>query len=571
MTEEKKIEPPYIFPSNRDLKNDEIGKVYGQRSGEAWVTYSETQQIIPIAVPAKEKVYIGDVLLIWDFKEGVYVAVKVVGHTYPELKTEDFSTYAKGEEHKVPTAQEIDNGRYDFLEHPTLYDGDALGVLNTKNKQVEPLTFAPHSKGTVVRPTFAETRTALGLHEKGIPIGLYMHGNKIFMQEEESMSVMLPYSEFIRHVLLTGTTGVGKTEILKYISYQLAQQGFAVITIDFEKEWTQINESAKIAGFTEEDLKVWELMGLQADKFKGMKVWTYAGDEGTGFSINFNDIPSGEMSYYIPGLTSAAMRSLPSLIDRFRDTKNTQTLQQFVSWLDTNRRQLENIAHPYTSEAIIRCASAASHVFDRGFPALDVKEMLKHGQISVISLQNISHDRLASKIVMVYAFMQISKEKEHNNTPTELVLDEAHRIVPRFVSSEYNEYQSSVNTIIINRARLGRRRYLGLLFATHSPNDLSGILFNLCNTKILLQMSGPVLETLARDMPVLSGARRGLLTQFPKGRGLVFSPTFKTDLIVRFPRSPMYHKQAEKDLDDQIEEYLKKANTSKGGELEKYM
>lgn len=560
MVIEKDLKAPYPFPPDRDLGKEEIGKVYGQRSGKEWVTYGETQEIIPIAVPSKEKVYIGDVLLIWDFREDTYVAVKVVGHTFPELKTEDFDQYAKGEEPKIPTAQQIKDGRYEFLEIPTLYDADAIGVLAPQSNQLQPLTFAPHSKAPVVRPTFDETRIALGLPEKGIPIGLYMHGNKIFLQEEKSMMVLLPYSDFIRHILMAGTTGVGKTEILKHTSYQLAKSGFSVITIDFENEWIQIKEPADTERFTEEDKGVWNLMGIQEEKFDDVKVFTYAGGNANGFSINFEDIPSSEMRYYIPGLTTAAMHTLAGLIDKYREDRPKGLLNGFIKWLDERKGYLKDISHPLTSEGIIRYAGAVAHVFDRGYPVLNVKELIKPGQISIVSLRKISHDILASKVVMLHTFIQISKEKENNPTPTELVLDEAHRIVPRAVPKEYSDYQSSVNALIESRARLGRRRFLGLFFATHSPDDLSSVLFMLCNTKILLQMSGPVLETLARDMPMLSGARRRLLSAFPRGRGLVFSPTFQTDLIVRFPRSPMYHRQAEKDLENQIEEHLRQAS-----------
>lgn len=555
----------YKFPTDRDLTKEEIGHVYGERERKDWPKYSEDQNILAIA--SREPLYIGDIVLIWDYKEGKYVVAKVVGHVSPELDIESYSTYAKGSQYKEKTTELIKKGHTEFLERPSLYDVDAFGVLDKGSNRVQPLTFAPHPRASVVSPTFEEVCLSLNLPEKGVPLGVYMTGNMIYLHFNKAITLSLPYGALIRHILIAGTTGVGKTEILKHIAVSLANVGFAVPVIDLEGEWLVISQPADTSGFTVDDKLIWTYMGL-AQRGVNPLIFSYAPEKLTDeekakatityFSINFADLSGDEMRYYLPGLSSAAMEVLPGLVNEYRRTNNTNKLYDFIAWIRRNRSTLQHISHEKTSELIVRCAGAVVDIFDRNALRLNGNAIVKSGQISVISLVNVKEKGLATRIVILYTLIQLSKAAENrkDETPTEVLVDESHRVVPRMSPPDYQDYQASVNHLIENIARLGRRRWMGLIFATHTPDDLSPLLFNLCNTKIFLQMSGPVLESISRDLPVLSGVRRRLISSFPQGRALLFSPTLRTDVIIQFPRSIVFHRQAEKDLEGRIEEWI---------------
>lgn len=577
---EKDVESRYKFPTDRDLSKEEIGHVYGEIERKDWSIYGEAGGEHILTISAHKPIYIGDIILIWDYKEGRYVAAKIVGQTPPELDTDNYKNYSKDGQYTEKTAELIKTGHTDSLEYPSLYDADAFAVISQDGTRVEPLTFTPHPRASVVYPKFEEVCVSLGIPKKGIPLGVLMTGNRIYLHDGKGVSLPLPYSDFIRHLLINGTIGVGKTEILKYIGTSLAKAGFSVVVIDLDDEWSEILNPANTKGFSDEDIMIWLHMGLKAEGLEPL-IFSYASKsqkspmDKQDFSVNFSDLSGVELKYYLPGLTCAAMDVLPGLVNEYRKgpqadyterTHRLNTLEGFISWLRQRTKQLSHIAHEKTCEVIVRYANAVMDIFDRNASGLNPADVIKPGQISVISLADLKGSDIATKVVMLYVLRQVSKavEKGQGSIPIEVIIDEAHQITPKVYPSELTDYQASVNHLIESTARLGRRRWMGLIFATHMPDDLSSALFNLCNTKILLQMSDPVLESILCELPILSGVRRRLISSFPNGRALIFSPALKTDLIVQFPRCTVFHRQAEKDLEDKIEEALQKKSKESG-------
>ncbi|MEM4884926.1 MAG: ATP-binding protein, partial [Saccharolobus sp.] len=78
-----------------------------------------------------------------------------------------------------------------------------------------------------------------------------------------------------------------------------------------------------------------------------------------------------------------------------------------------------------------------------------------------------------------------------------IVIDEAHRFFPSAKGVEEDtNYVRKVAGKIATMMRLGRRRKIGFIFSTHNPNDLSDIVTQLANTKLIFRTRSEVAESL---------------------------------------------------------------------------
>ena len=78
--------------------------------------------------------------------------------------------------------------------------------------------------------------------------------------------------------------------------------------------------------------------------------------------------------------------------------------------------------------------------------------------------------------------------------PTFILIDEAHNYFPQ-TGRGFEDFNKDVVESMINKiTRLGRVRRIGVVFATHTPEDLNNLILQLTNTKIALRSEEGVLE-----------------------------------------------------------------------------
>jgi hypothetical protein len=80
-----------------------------------------------------------------------------------------------------------------------------------------------------------------------------------------------------------------------------------------------------------------------------------------------------------------------------------------------------------------------------------------------------------------------------NPKPTFILIDEAHNYFPQ-AGSVTDFDKETVEDMINKITRLGRSRNIGVVFATHTPEDLNNQIIQLTNTKIALRSVERVLE-----------------------------------------------------------------------------
>jgi hypothetical protein len=78
--------------------------------------------------------------------------------------------------------------------------------------------------------------------------------------------------------------------------------------------------------------------------------------------------------------------------------------------------------------------------------------------------------------------------------PTFILIDEAHNYFPQAERGVEDFNKDVVESMINKITRLGRVRRIGVVFATHTPDDLNNLILQLTNTKIALRSEEGVLE-----------------------------------------------------------------------------
>lgn len=168
-------------------------------------------------------------------------------------------------------------------------------------------------------------------------------------------------------------------------------------------------------------------------------------------------------------------------------------------------------------------------LFDRAdgksITSLRYQDMLKPGRVLIFDLQGLDspqHRNLA--ISDVLRGVMEAQEKLYLAAPadrkpkTAIVIEEAHE----FVSAERIRQMPTLFGQIQRIARRGRKRWLGLVFATQFPQHLPGEIFSLCNNRILLRLGDePTLQKLKHSVGGVGDNLWTRLKNLPTGQAIV--------------------------------------------------
>jgi DNA helicase HerA-like ATPase len=229
----------------------------------------------------------------------------------------------------------------------------------------------------------------------------------------------------------------------------------------------------------------------------------------------------GEISPYF---SEQGRRLLPKLVEKLEqlDQRKFDTLQSLTESLRTKNSQTlggQTKIHYQTIENIYRTLEMlnSSGLFDvklggaaisepevsnlfekKGLVIFDVYFMDTPVEVKG-DAENVVTLRLLDR---VFKWKMDAYRSKVEVPPTIMIIDEAHRFFParrREGYGEQAEYSDLVSKKITNIARLGRARQLGLIFATHSPEDVHPIILQLTNTKVFFRLDQAIIGRL--DIP----------------------------------------------------------------------
>ena len=109
--------------------------------------------------------------------------------------------------------------------------------------------------------------------------------------------------------------------------------------------------------------------------------------------------------------------------------------------------------------------------------------------------------------------------------PTFILIDEAHNYFPQTGRGVEDFNKDVVESMINKITRLGRVRRIGVVFATHTPEDLNNLILQLTNTKIALRSEEGVLERVGLKVYAEE------LVYAPDGVSVIKSYVFRTHAI----------------------------------------
>ncbi len=161
----------------------------------------------------------------------------------------------------------------------------------------------------------------------------------------------------------------------------------------------------------------------------------------------------------------------------------------------------------------------------RPITSLKHQEMLAPGRVLIFDMSGLDspqHRNLAIsdllRGVTEAQEMLYAKAPADKKPKTAIIIEEAHE----FVSGERIKQMPALFGQIERIARRGRKRWLGLVFATQFPQHLPSELFTLCNNRILLRLGDE--PTITRLKHSVGGVSDGLWTRLkslPTGQAIV--------------------------------------------------
>jgi DNA helicase HerA-like ATPase len=215
--------------------------------------------------------------------------------------------------------------------------------------------------------------------------------------------------------------------------------------------------------------------------------------------------------------------------------KEIRSLEELIKSLDDEEFE-RNSVHKSTRDNIRRglYTMRDTGLFDVPVEKDRFRDSLEGDQRLVIfDLYNSEIEEFSQKILAYFFLDRIFdfRERQMRSGIVKgrfvIVVDEAHRFFPSGKGGEEDAYYvRKVAGKIATMMRLGRRRKLGFIFATHNPLDLSDIVVQLSNTKVLFRIKQEVGENMG-----LSRSEAKVLSWEKNGVAYILSPWFREGKI----------------------------------------
>ncbi|BBG25796.1 DNA double-strand break repair helicase HerA [Sulfuracidifex tepidarius] len=359
-------------------------------------------------------------------------------------------------------------------------------------------------------PSTDFVKRMLGIPDQGVEIGKVMEGYK-----EMDVPVKLTHDITRHHVLVVGTTGAGKTNLLRVL-LKRSQTPAVVFDIqgDYVKTAARIGGNVvlplpreyatKVTDFVNLFLKRSNLKGSIKDVQDGKFI--IEGEEGefflylTGFQLRktYNFLPEVSPFFTLQGA-------------KFFKSISEECLSTVDKWEEECSELMDEMRiHKTTQDNIIRSVNLLKNtgVIDVKFK--DSKSLLdepKYEEImngkTVVDLRwalerGVSTATMSAFIIAQRIFEIVDKryKSEGEETPYLMIFDEAHEYFPQ---SRKDDEKEGLERLINRIMRLGRVRGIGTILATHRPTDLNDLILTLANTKVVMRADEDALKKIGME------------------------------------------------------------------------
>jgi hypothetical protein len=356
-----------------------------------------------------------------------------------------------------------------------------------------------------------------------------------------------------RNLGIFGTVGSGKSNTAQVIVEEAARNGWAVVVLDVEGEYTEMDlpaEDRLAAGLARfgrqpEGLKDFQVL------YPASCVSDKAGAE--PFTLRLADFDAGVIGEILQ-VTLPERNALLDCVEHWLQKARASRLtasepQGLEALLDASpQARLPFTVRSLRERAAERSSRSTEFMDFTGLQAklswlmqceafdqinmhgLDPARMLAPGRVTVVDV-SVANDVVKNMVtadLLRKAFaLKVTKA---DAPPTLLVLEEAHS----FISKERVQSMQATLHMLRNVTRRGRKRWLAMAFVSQQPGHLPPELFELCNTRIvhtlrsthnleaLVATTGDVGREMWARCPLL-GPGQAVLSSPPLNRSVVLS------------------------------------------------
>lgn len=407
-------------------------------------------------------------------------------------------------------------------------------------------------------------RIAFNIEEEGIPIGVYTLLSGI---PSQTCKVNLPIDYVLgpeaAHINTGGQTGYAKTAwnllcchaILsnKEISDKICIIAFNVKADDLlwvDKENTEL---------TEEDRKIYKLMGLEPKPFENVRIFApeHPINEGEPNSIRFDATPFSWKWKDIKDQLHFAVSPedwddrLEALLTDLRLIEEIQDFDDAIGeldsmieeadrgWIKSRTGATHHVATALKARRILGSIRDRFRGLIEGTSApLPVDELLVGGRISVIDVQrlNASAQRLVFSKIHADTIRRLEDGKAKVNRIIYMI-DELNKFAPKVAKPPI----SGIRYIVDDIAARGRSIGAILFGIEQYPSQISEATTGNVSTLVLCRMKPTELD--ARLYTGISREIKHMIQRLPKGYAIVVHDRFTSPILIRFPRPPCAQKR----------------------------
>ncbi len=400
------------------------------------------------------------------------------------------------------------------------------------------------------RPVYALSPDEVaGLHgfQGDMLLGNLAGQEDVLVRLQSANKAVLP-----RNLGIFGTVGSGKSNTAQVIIEEAARHGWAVIVLDVESEYTDMDQPSDEKQLAER----LEHFGLQPEGLPDFQVYypascTIDKAGADAFTLRLADFETsviGEILQVSVPERNALLDCVEYLQQKARTKVVTRDSENYEALLDASPQAKMPFVLRTLRERASEKASRSTEFFDytglaaklnwlvhaevfdqAGMPSLDVTRMLAPGRVSVVDVSvanDIVKNMVTADLLRKAFALKVSRPE---TPPTLLVIEEAHS----FISRERVEAMQATLHMLRNVTRRGRKRWLSLAFVSQQPGHLPPEIFELCNTRLVHALrSTHNLEALVATTGDVSRELWAHCPLLGQGQAVLSSPQLNRSVIV---------------------------------------
>lgn len=452
------------------------------------------------------------------------------------------------------------------------------------------LRYPPKPASTAYRPESLDiARVVLGeLHDKknrALDIATLSNRSEVNVTVDGHAIVT-------RHLAILAMTGAGKSWAARRVIEELAAKNYPIVIFDPHGDYTGL---ADVPALKERVHRYYAQFPIfEEDSDTVAQIVSNLGYELTPTMLTrFSDVFQAAKSFYIKDNPQEMTQRVDWLAERINklDLKQKYGVQPNLwliaqmaeaaeaAWRDNNgqddRQKLEDWGWSglttysrrdiATLEGIKKRTNAAAAALQRmeqtnqkvarsGAKPLptDRKELVKYGQISVVSLAGYTEEFQATIYSIIADNIFDARVRDDLKFQVLLLLEEAHNFAPGNANTTAQKRSINVTRQI---AQEGRKFGVGLILISQRPSRLDETTLAMCNSYIIMRMVNPADQSFVRKVIESLGEEEvKMLPDLENGEAILSGQLTSFPVLVKIKEPASQGEREEKDAFDALEE-----------------